>query len=91
MANEAGCDLRSRCLLVPVEPFVWELVGRPGEPEQSFELRSEEAIMLLDNAVDEAKKAGLPWVEEDIILQPYEGMVKLYQESRRTDIEGKGK
>ena len=39
LAAEAGYDLRSRCLLWPIEPLNWKVLGRPGAPADGFYAR----------------------------------------------------
>jgi CRISPR-associated protein Csb1 len=51
LAFEAGTDLRSRCLLWPDGPMVWELLDRPGSEPRKFSLDGEAAVRLLGEAV----------------------------------------
>jgi len=81
LAREEGADLRSRCQLVPVERFTWELLDTPGEEPQKFELNGAEALAIYALAVAEAKHAGLPW-ENEIHLTPSEELVKLVARSQ---------
>ena len=61
LAAESGLDLRSRCLLWPVEPLTWELLGKPGETPTSLCCScATQAIRLLNEAVKNAKALGLP-------------------------------
>ncbi len=83
LAAEAGYDLRSRCLLWPTEPVRWELLGTPGEEPVCFTLSVDEAIGLLDGAIDAATKAGLPWRTDPIELKPSEKFVELLQRSQQ--------
>jgi CRISPR-associated protein Csb1 len=82
LSMEAGCDLRSRCLLVP-EPDQtgWEIVKGDGKAEP-FELNAEAACALLNAAVAAVKTAGLPWREEPLKLVPSAGLVALVKKSR---------
>lgn len=82
LAFEAGTDLRSRCLLWPDGPMVWELLDRPGEEPQRFSLSSRSAIALLADAVARAKARGLPWPEDPIVLKPSESLVELVRLSQ---------
>jgi CRISPR-associated protein Csb1 len=77
-----GCDLRSRCLLVP-EPGqgAWELVAGDGGVSP-FDLPPDAACELLKSAVSAARNAGLPWREEPLILTPSAGLVALVKKSR---------
>lgn len=76
-----GYDLRSRCLLVPVEASLFELVpGDGGEPRR-FTLRPDEASGLFATAVAGATKKGLPWREDDIELSPSQQLIDLVRRS----------
>lgn len=83
-----GCDLRSRCLLVP-EPGQagWELVGADGTVS-SFSLTSKQACSLLNDAVRAAVTAGLPWRKEPVVLQPSPGLAELVRRSRALAMQG---
>jgi CRISPR-associated protein Csb1 len=78
-----GLDLRSRCLLVP-EPGAraeFEVVGLDGTVS-SFTLTADEACALLNQAVEHARKAGLPWNADGIRLTPRANFVELVTKSR---------
>ena len=53
LADDAGLDLRSRCLLYPETDLTWELLDRKGGGE--FTLSADDAIALFHQAVDAAK------------------------------------
>lgn len=82
LAIEDGCDLRSRCLLVP-EPGVsgWEIVKGDGAIE-AFNLNAESACALLNDTVAAARAAGLPWRTEPLRLTPSAGLAALVRKSR---------
>ncbi len=82
LAFEAGTDLRSRCLLWPDGPMVWELLDRPGEDPKRFSLTSDAGTELLNDAVEGARRAGLPWPEEPLVLEPSAELVKLVRLSQ---------
>jgi CRISPR-associated protein Csb1 len=85
LAREQGCDLRSRCQLVPTEPVVWELIDKPlksGEKGTEYELSSDAAIKLLTGAVAAAKNAGLPWMDDELVLTPSPDLVALVKKSQ---------
>jgi CRISPR-associated protein Csb1 len=82
LAFEAGTDLRSRCLLWPDGPMVWELLDRPGIEPQHFSLSGEVAIGLLEAAVALAREKGLPWPEEPVVLKPSRELVELVRLSQ---------
>lgn len=74
-------DLRSRCQLFAEQEPVWELLDRPGQPPKRFDLTPDEALGLLNDAITEAKKAGLPW-EGEIALTPSPELVELVRRSQ---------
>jgi len=78
--DEDGFDLRSRCLL-DGKPGTMQFVGR-GE-NSNFALDADGSGAVLAEAVGEAKKAGLSWPTEPVILQPSPDLAKLVVESRR--------
>jgi len=80
LADDAGLDLRSRCLLYPENDLTWTLLDRNHGGE--FTLSADDAVMLLTNAIDEAKKAGLPWREDPLVLTPSDQLVKLVVKSQ---------
>jgi len=89
--NQAqGCDLRSRCQLHPTAPFVWELLDEPGEAPKQFKLTADEAVAIFREAVAEAKKAGLPWMEEELVLKPSPQLAELVRKSQElaASVEG---
>ncbi len=81
LADEAGLDLRSRCLLYPENNLIWTLLDRKNSGE--YTLSADNAIGLFNKAVDAANKAGLPWREEPLTLAPTEQLVKLVVKSQR--------
>ena len=81
LADEAGLDLRSRCLLYPEDDLTWELLDRKAGAKCT--LSAEEAIVLFHEAVETAKGAGLPWREEPLVLTPSEQLVKLVAKSQQ--------
>jgi CRISPR-associated protein Csb1 len=82
LVREHGCDLRSRCLLHPSEPIVWELLDKPGAAPQTFVLSAAEAIAIYKTAVSEAKSAGLPWMDKELVLTPSPQLVTLVKRSQ---------
>lgn len=82
LSAEKGLDLRSRCLLWPVEPLAWELLSKPGEPPTLLKLDADAAVKLLVEAVKKAKALGLPWREEPVMLRPSDDLVKLVVKSQ---------
>ncbi len=79
--SRGDSDLRSRCHLFPLQQPVWELLDRPDAEPASYELTSESAIALLNEAASEARDAGLPW-EGEIELNPSEELLELVRRSQ---------
>ena len=75
-------DLRSRCQLFAAQEPVWELLDRPGESPQKFDLSPEDALNLLKETITEAQQAGLPW-EGEIELTPSAELVELVRRSQK--------
>lgn len=90
LAAERGLDLRSRCLLWPTAPLTWDLLQTPGQIPQSFELTADAAIKLLEEAVEAAIKAKLPWLKEPLILKPAAKLVELVRKSQQLAVQGGG-
>ena len=86
LATERGLDLRSRCLLWPTAPLSWELLDRPGTDSASFELDGDTVIALLNDAVQQAKDAGLTWLDEPLKLKPAKKLVDLVRNSQKLAI-----
>jgi CRISPR-associated protein Csb1 len=82
LVRERGCDLRSRCQLFPTQGFVWELLDVPGDPPKQFSQNSSEAVEIFKAAVAAAKKAGLPWMEKELVLEPSPQLVALVKKSQ---------
>lgn len=84
-----GCDLRSRCLLIPdcEHPASWEWIGRDGK---SHEFETEDLESLVKEASKEAAERGLPaWNEKPIVLQPSPELYALVKKS--VEISAKSK
>ena len=82
LVREQGADLRSRCLLFPVAPVVWEFLDQPGEAARQFELSGEGAREVYRQAVQEAKQAGLPWLDQEMVLKPSPQLLALVRHSQ---------
>jgi CRISPR-associated protein Csb1 len=83
LAAESGLDLRSRCLLWPVEPLTWKLLGKPGDSPTSVRLDAETAIELVNESVRHAKALGLPWADQPIVLTPSDALLRLVVRSQQ--------
>jgi CRISPR-associated protein Csb1 len=82
LTREQGCDLRSRCLLVPTTSFAWELLGTPDQEPARFMLNVEAAIALLNDAVNAAKEVGLAWMDDELVLHPSPELLALVKKSQ---------
>lgn len=85
--DAAGYALRSRCDLVAeaLRPFQ---VVHPDGGTSNFELRADEAVQLLHEAVEEARVAGYPWEEAPLRLVPQPRLVELVVKSRELTLAG---
>ena len=75
-------DLRSRCQLFADNEPVWELLDHPGQTPEQFEFGANAGIVLAREAIEEAKRSGLPWMEEPIELTPSAELVELIRRSQ---------
>ena len=82
LAFESGMGLRSRCLLWPDGPMEWELLDRPGEAPRKFSLNGDEAVALLNAAIESAGKTTLPWESTPVPLKPSAQLLKLVRLSQ---------
>jgi CRISPR-associated protein Csb1 len=82
LATEAGLDLRSRCLLVGTGVPSWEVIDGVGGVRRKFALDGNAAVALANEAIEEAKKAGLPYKAGVRTLRPKEDLVTLLRNSR---------
>jgi len=81
LSSEKGYNLRSQCDLLPEDDLLWELIGV--KESKRYSLTSEQAIHLLESAVEEARKAKLPWnSDKPFELSPSEDLVKMVLRSR---------
>jgi CRISPR-associated protein Csb1 len=83
LAFESGFDLRSRCVLAPVATQGFELLRRSGGEPTAFTLEHDEALALVAEASAASTESGLPWMTEELLLQPADRLVDLIERSRR--------
>lgn len=81
-----GYDLRSRSLLVAVEPFQLEIVGRDGGAPTPYAIS--DAAELLREAVDAAAELGLGWDARPVTLHPTPKLAHLIVKSRELTAAG---
>jgi CRISPR-associated protein Csb1 len=55
----------------------WELLARPGECPRKFSLTADEAVALLNAAIESAGKVALPWESAPVRLKPSAQLLKL--------------
>jgi CRISPR-associated protein Csb1 len=86
--DEAGYFLRSRCDLVP-EPggATWEIVRADGQSEP-FEIDAAGAAQLVHEAAQAAKRNGMAWNADDLVLTPQKKLVDLVLKSREKALAG---
>ena len=82
LVREQGADLRSRCLLHATAPVIWKLLDRPGDEPRQFDLSSGQAREVYQQAVQEARDAGLPWLEQEMVLKPSRQLLALVRQSQ---------
>jgi len=87
LAFENGMGLRSRCLLWPDETMQWELLSKPGEAPKSYSLTSQDAKILLAEALAAAKDVGLSWPDEPVTLLPSQKLIAVVRASQEQAIE----
>ena len=89
LAAERGFDLRSRCLLFPDEALRFELLETPGKPTP-LSINSATAIAVFKQAVEAAKKRGLPWNTRPIVLKPSPQLIELVKRSQSIAASSQG-
>lgn len=82
LAFESGIGLRSRCLLWPDGPMIWELLDKPGEPPKQFAVSSVQAVEILKEAVVGARGAKLRWPTVPVTLKPSHDLIDLVRRSQ---------
>jgi len=82
LAFENGVGLRSRSLLWPDGPMTWELLEKPGQAPRMFELTCEQALALLNEAVEAATDVSLNWPEDPVPLKPSAQLLELVRRSQ---------
>lgn len=82
LAFEDGFDLRSRCVLAPTGPLEFEVLRRSGAEPTRFMLDHGQALALVDEASSAVAALGLPWMTDELFLQPADRLVDLVVRSR---------
>ncbi len=86
--RENDYDLRSRSLLVPKEPLVFELLSRDGAEQKQLTLDKKGAADLLAAAEKEARTFQLGWDSAPVTLTPTKKLCELIRKSRELRQEG---
>lgn len=87
LQRREGYDFRSRCALVPETPSQLEYVRADGTT-QLLAISIDDARAAYEKALAQAKKAGVTWIEEDVVLQPMPKLVQLIKASREAHRAG---
>jgi len=85
--REDGCDLRSRCQLHATSPPGWQFLGRPGDAPLDIESDSDTAAQVYSEAVAAARAAGLPWMDEELVMKPSGQLLELVRRSQQLAAE----
>jgi CRISPR-associated protein Csb1 len=84
--RRSGYDLRSRSLLVPMEPLMFEVLPQDGgEPAR---VTIDDPAALLRDALDAAAAEGLAWESTPVLLTPTPKLAHLVRESRKLKAAG---
>lgn len=81
LQRREGYDFRSRCTLIPEGPAPLELVLADGT-SRAHALSVDDAHALFAAALDQARAAGVPWREDDLVLRPMPKLVQLVRKSQ---------
>lgn len=86
LQQQADHDLRSRCLLIPEGPLVFDVLHRDGQAPHTFSLDETQALALLDGALPSAAQHGMGWDNAPgdpvLRLRPMPKLVDLVRRSR---------
>jgi len=74
-----GYDLRSRCLLLPTDRPVYEVVGPTAADTKRYSLG--DGVSLLHQALEQAEALGLSWEQEEVSLKPSPEFLKLLEQN----------
>lgn len=90
--RESGCDLRSRCVLVPTASATALELVTSGTNPRKFSLTSNQAADLFREAVEVAtsQEVGLSWRTGELVLYPSGRLVDLVREGRRAAVGSVG-
>ena len=88
--NKNGYSLRSRCDLRPETPNSdFELIRNDGTIE-TLKISYDDALVLFEESIMSAKKAGLAWDDKPLEAVPQDKLVKLIEQSRKNSLVKSG-
>lgn len=90
LGRRGGFHLRSRALLAPEGPQVFEVLGADGGDPERFTLSPDEALELVAEASGAAAEAGFGWDCTPITLRPSDKLVALVARSRELAADAHG-
>ncbi len=70
---------------------MWNLLDKPGEAPGTFSLSPDQSVAPFDEVLKQAKKVGLPWLENELVLKPspqLAALVRRSQELAASRVEG---
>jgi CRISPR-associated protein Csb1 len=91
-ARRDGNDLRSRCVLIPTAPALFELLGSDATQASSFSLTPDTATDLFNRATSKLEVSELGWNTQAIKLVASPQLIALDRKSRalKKPLEGDG-
>jgi CRISPR-associated protein Csb1 len=81
--REAGWDLRSRCLLIPVDETTPVEIVHSSSSRMPYSMSAADSVALVEEAVRVARENGFKWSDKEIVLWPSNKLVELVQEGRK--------
>lgn len=81
LAREQGCDLRSRCVLVPTQTFKWEMLDKPDSPLREYVVNTKQAQSLYNEAYEIAEKLKFKFIDK-LTLRPSKQLAELITRSQ---------
>jgi CRISPR-associated protein Csb1 len=81
LAREQGCDLRSRCVLIPTQTFKWEMLDKPDSPLREFVVNTNQAESLYNEAYEDAEELKFKF-EDKLTLRPSNQLAEMIKRSQ---------
>ncbi len=76
-----GYQLRSRCQLVPTAAPAWQFIQTTAADSDKFEIPVDTAREALGGCLEEAKRHGLGWNENEVLLTPSADFAELVRDN----------